>query len=50
MRATLDRDADGRLVRKAGVMAVVVSGGEVRPGDSIEVTLPPARHRPLEPV
>ena len=50
MRATLDRDADGRLVRKAGVMAVVVSGGEVRPGDPIDVTLPPAPHRPLEPV
>ncbi len=34
MAAVLDRDADGDLVRKAGVMAVVVAGGEVRPGDA----------------
>ena len=46
----LDRDAAGRLVRKAGVMAVVLAGGPVRPGDAIAVTLPPPPHRPLEPV
>jgi MOSC domain-containing protein YiiM len=50
MAATLDRDEEGNLVRKAGVMAVVVSGGEVRPGDAIRVDLPPTPHRPLEPV
>jgi MOSC domain-containing protein YiiM len=50
MAATLDRDEQGNLVRKAGVMGVVVSGGEVRPGDAIRVELPPAPHRPLEPV
>jgi MOSC domain-containing protein YiiM len=50
MAATLDHDGDGNLVRKAGVMGVVVSGGEVRPGDAIRVELPPAPHRPLEPV
>ena len=50
MAATLDRDEEGHLVRKAGVMGVVVSGGEVRPGDVILVELPPAPHRPLEPV
>ena len=50
MNATLDRDADGRLVRKAGVMAVVLRGGEVRPGDPIAVELPPEPHRRLEPV
>lgn len=48
--ATLERDADGALVRKAGVMGVVISGGEVRPGDAIEVRLPPAPHAPLAPV
>jgi MOSC domain-containing protein YiiM len=37
-------------VRKAGVMAVVVAGGEVCPGDPIDVELPPPPHRPLEPV
>ena len=50
MKATLDRDDDGNLVRKAGVMGVVVSGGKVRPGDVIRVELPPVPHKPLQPV
>ncbi len=50
MAAVLDRDADGNLVRKAGVMAVVLSGGEVRPGDAIQIELPPGEQRTLEPV
>jgi MOSC domain-containing protein YiiM len=50
MAATLDRDPDGKLIRKAGIMGVVLRGGEVRPGDRIEVELPPEPHRPLEPV
>ncbi|HLZ26507.1 MAG TPA: MOSC domain-containing protein [Chloroflexota bacterium] len=50
MAATLDHAADGRLIRKAGVMAVVLAGGEVRPGDPIRVQLPAEPHRPLEPV
>ena len=50
MAAVLDRDAGGSLIRKAGVMAVVLAGGEVRAGDAIRVELPPTPHRPLEPV
>ena len=50
MAATLDRDAAGNLVRKAGVMGVVLSGGSVQPGDSIDVVFPPTPHRPLAPV
>jgi MOSC domain-containing protein YiiM len=50
MDAVLDRDADGNLVRKAGVMAIVVRGGDVRPGDPVVAELPPEPHRPLEPV
>ena len=50
MAATLDRDADGRLIRKAGVMAIVIHGGEVRPGDAIAVELPVGEQRPLEAV
>lgn len=50
MAATLDRDADGGLIRKAGIMAVVLTGGEVRPGDRIEVILPLEPHRRLRPV
>jgi len=50
MRAVLDREADGGLVRKAGIMGVVVAGGAVRPGDAIAVELPAGPHRRLEPV
>lgn len=50
MAAVLDRDDAGNLVRKAGVMAIILCGGEVFPGDAIRVELPPAPHRPLEPV
>jgi MOSC domain-containing protein YiiM len=50
MKAVLGRDAEGNLVRKSGVMAVVVRGGEVAPGDGVEVELPPEPHRPLQPV
>jgi MOSC domain-containing protein YiiM len=50
MDAVLDRDAAGGLVRKAGVMAVVVAGGTVQPEDRIRVQLPVAPHQPLAPV
>jgi MOSC domain-containing protein YiiM len=50
MAAVLGRDEHGNLVRKAGVMAVVLTGGEVRAGDPIRVELPPPPHRPLQPV
>lgn len=50
MAATLERAADGGLVRKAGVMGVVLEGGEVRAGDRIAIELPPEPQRPLEPV
>jgi MOSC domain-containing protein YiiM len=48
--ALLDRDEAGELVRLAGVMSVVVHGGDVRPGDPITVTLPTGDHQPLRPV
>ena len=47
MAAVLDRGPDGELVRKAGVMAVVLAGGEVRPGDAVSVLPPPPPHCPL---
>jgi MOSC domain-containing protein YiiM len=49
MKATLER-RNGDMIRKAGVMAVVVRGGEVRPGDPIAVELPAEPRRALEPV
>jgi MOSC domain-containing protein YiiM len=48
--ATLGRDEQGRPVRKAGVMAVVVAGGDVRPGYPVRVELPPGPRRALGPV
>jgi MOSC domain-containing protein YiiM len=47
MAAVLDRDETGRLIRKAGIMGIVVIGGVVRPGDGIEVELPLLPHRLL---
>ena len=49
MEATLDRDADGNLIRKAGVMGIVLEGGEVRPGDAVALELPAPPHLALEP-
>ncbi|TWD57708.1 MOSC domain-containing protein YiiM [Agrobacterium vitis] len=50
MQAVLDYDADGKLIRKAGVMAIVLEGGRVCPGDKINVVLPDTPHQPLEAV
>lgn len=50
MAATLDRDTDGNLVRKAGIMAIVMADGDVRPGDAVGVELPAPPHRPMLPV
>lgn len=50
MAATLDRDADGKLIRKAGIMGVVLAGGDIRPGDAVDIELPAGPHRPLQPV
>ncbi len=50
MAAVLGRDAKGKLVRKGGVMAVALEGGEIRLGDAIEIELPDGAPRALVPV
>lgn len=50
MAAVLDRDAAGQLVRKAGVMAVVLAAGEVQAGDLVRIERPAGAAPPLEPV
>jgi MOSC domain-containing protein YiiM len=50
LAAVLGRDAEGRLVRKAGIMGIVLEGGAVALGDAIAVTLPALPHRALERV
>ena len=49
MKAVLGRDAEGNLLRKTGVMAVVVNGGRVVAGDNIAVELP-SELKALQPV
>jgi MOSC domain-containing protein YiiM len=50
MAATLGKDAQGHLIRKAGIMAIVLNDGDVRPGDAVQVELPDGAPRPLLPV
>jgi MOSC domain-containing protein YiiM len=49
-QAVLGRGPEGELVRRAGVMSVVLTGGDVAPGDAITVVLPDGDPSPLEPV
>ena len=48
--AVLGHDAEGNLVRKAGVMGIVLESGEVCAGDKISIALPPEPHKALERV
>lgn len=50
LKEVVGRDEDGAVVRRAGIMSVVLVGGEVRPGDRIRVELPDGPHTPLRPV
>ncbi len=50
MQETLEKRADGTLIRKSGVMSTVIASGEVHQGDTIRIELPPEPHKPLEPV
>lgn len=50
MKAVLDKDGEGKLVRKSGIMGIVLQGGEVRPGHAIRIEMPPEPHRPLDVV
>ena len=47
LKACLDKDTEGNLIRKAGIMGVVVAGGEIRTGDAIRVELPDTPHEKL---
>lgn len=48
LKAVVDRDEQGNIVRKAGVMGIILNGGEVQPGDTISIELPPKPHQALE--
>lgn len=44
------RDERGEVIRRAGIMSIVLTGGPVLPGDDVIVELPAGPHRPLQPV
>jgi MOSC domain-containing protein YiiM len=46
----IERKSDGTLRYKSGVMAVVITGGVIRQGDSIFITKPIAKHKELMPL
>ena len=50
MAAVLYKNEKGELVRKVGIMGIVVAGGVVRPGDAIRVEPPSGELRPLAPL
>lgn len=50
MKACTGRDAEGAVVRKAGIMGIAVRSGVVRAGDGIEVELPSEPWTKLGPV
>jgi MOSC domain-containing protein YiiM len=50
MSAVVGRDTDGKLIRKAGVMGIVIESGEIRPREFIRIELPPEPHQPLDRV
>ena len=50
MKAVLDTDEEGNLIRKAGVMATVIAGGVINVGDPISIVFPPEPHQRLKPV
>jgi MOSC domain-containing protein YiiM len=50
MKACLGKNEDGTVVRKAGVMGIVIAGGAVSAGDPVRAVAPAGEHRPLRPV
>jgi len=50
MAEVVGRDGAGEVVRRAGVMGIVLRSGTVRVDDPLAVVLPAAPHHPLRPV
>jgi MOSC domain-containing protein YiiM len=48
LKAVSPIDAEGNVIRKAGVMGIVLVGGVIRPNHPIMIDLPPEPHHPLE--
>ncbi|BDS12158.1 MOSC domain-containing protein [Aureispira anguillae] len=50
LKAVLDKDEQGNLIRKAGIMGIVLRGGSIALDDVIRIELPPLPFLPLERV
>jgi MOSC domain-containing protein YiiM len=50
LRRLVSHDEQGNVIRKAGIMSIVLTGGEIHAGDRIDVELPPAPHESLDRV
>ncbi|WEG14635.1 MOSC domain-containing protein [Pullulanibacillus sp. KACC 23026] len=50
LKAVLDKDSEGTVIRKAGIMGIILQSGEVKPGDSIIVEWPSKPYKKLERV
>jgi MOSC domain-containing protein YiiM len=50
LKAVLNRDNEGNIIRKAGIMGIVLQSGEIKPGDSIGIKWPPTPFKRLERV
>ena len=50
LSAVLEKGPNGELIRKSGIMTVVLTGGHVRAGDAINIRLPNPPFMPLERV
>lgn len=50
LNAVLDRDDKGNLIRKAGIMAIVLQGGIINIGDTINIEYPLKPHIALKKV
>ncbi|CAN3979009.1 MOSC domain-containing protein [Kitasatospora purpeofusca] len=50
LKQVVGRDEEGNIVRRAGIMGVVRTGGTIHPGDTVKAELPPGPHRPLDRV
>jgi MOSC domain-containing protein YiiM len=50
LKEVLGKAPGGKVIRKAGIMGVVLESGTIRAGDAVRVSLPQEPHRPLDRV
>lgn len=50
LTAVVDVDANGNVIRKTGIMGVVLEGGTIKPGDKIQIELPDKPYEKLKRV